>query len=62
MTDNTNLENAAKAAGIQNIEQIMASLSPNDRKKVEDIVNDPQKLNDLLKNPLVQSFLNRYRK
>ena len=62
MTDNTNLENAAKAAGIQNIEQIMASLSPNDRKKVEDIVNDPQKLNELLKNPLVQSYLNRYRK
>jgi|GEM_PF-3458945 len=62
MTDNTNLENAAKAAGIQNINQIMASLSPNDRKKVEDIVNDPQKLNELLKNPLVQSYLNRYRK
>ena len=62
MTDNTNLENAAKAAGIHNIEQIMASLSPNDRKKVEDIVNDPQKLNELLKNPLVQSYLNRFRK
>jgi hypothetical protein len=62
MTDNTNLENAAKSAGIKNIEQIMASLSPNDRKKVEDIVNDPQKLNELLKNPLVQSYLNRYRK
>ena len=62
MPDNSNLEAAARAAGIQNIEKIMQSLSPSDRQKVEDIVNDPQKLNDLLKNPLVQSFLNRYRK